>query len=53
MRAHLLALVDDEALRARVGEAARAHVCSRRSIQVMSGQWADVLAGVAGARAAA
>jgi glycosyltransferase involved in cell wall biosynthesis len=53
MRAHLLALVDDAALRARVGEAARSHVRSRRSIQVMSRQWADVLARVAGARAAA
>jgi glycosyltransferase involved in cell wall biosynthesis len=53
MRAHLQALVDDEALRVRVGEAARAHVRSRRSIQVMSRQWADVLADVAGARAAA
>lgn len=40
----LLALVDDAALRRRVGEAARAHVREHRSIEVAAQQWAAALA---------
>jgi glycosyltransferase involved in cell wall biosynthesis len=43
----LRALVADEAVRRRVGEAAREHVSRHRRIEVMAGGWADVLGAVA------
>lgn len=46
-RDRLLELVDDPALRARMGGDARTDVRERRSIQAMAGQWADVLVDVA------
>ena len=49
----LLALVDDHALRERVGAAANAHVREHRSIQAMSGQWAQMLREAAGTSTAA
>lgn len=39
---HLMMLVDDADLRAKVGGAARKHVRETRSIKVMAKQWADV-----------
>jgi hypothetical protein len=41
--------VDDPALRARVGEQARAYVTEHRRIGVAAEQWAGVLREVAGA----
>jgi len=45
----LLEVVDDVALRERVGVAARAHVREHRDMRVMCAQWAGVLSEVAGA----
>ncbi len=42
----ILALADDEALRERIGSAARAHVREHRCIQAVAPQWARALAGV-------
>jgi len=41
--ARLLDLVDDAALRRRVGGAAREHVRTQRAMTAMAGQWADAL----------
>jgi glycosyltransferase involved in cell wall biosynthesis len=49
----ILALVDDAALRRRLGDAAQAYVREQRSMQVMAGQWADALRELVPARAAA
>jgi glycosyltransferase involved in cell wall biosynthesis len=49
----LIRLVDDPALRRRVGDAARDHVRSKRSARVTAQDWAHVLRDVAGRRAAA
>jgi glycosyltransferase involved in cell wall biosynthesis len=43
-RAAILALVDDEPLRTRIGAAARAHVREHRSIAAVAPRWARVLA---------
>ena len=53
MREALGALVDDAALRERVGAAARAHVREHRSIQAVAPQWASVLTQVGAEQAAA
>ncbi|MEA2154213.1 MAG: hypothetical protein QOE11_353 [Solirubrobacteraceae bacterium] len=53
VRDALIALVDDPALRSRVGEAARAHVREHRSATVAAQQWARVLREVAELRAVA
>ena len=42
-RAAILALVDDAALRARIGAAARAHVREHRCIDAVAGRWAQAL----------
>jgi len=52
-RAQLEALVDDAALRACVGAAAREHVRRERDIRVAAGQWATALQAVADTRRAA
>ncbi len=52
-RAAIMALVDDEQLRERVGAAARAHVREHRCIEAVAPQWAGALAGVHVAAAAA
>ncbi len=52
-RAAILALVDDAALRHRLGAAAQAYVREHRSIDVMAGQWAGALRELVPARAAA
>ena len=54
-RACMLALIDDDALRRRVGGAAHAHVVEHRRIEVAARQWAQVLveAHAASQRAAA
>jgi len=52
-REAMLALVDDAALRRRLGDAAQAYVRSERSMDVMAGQWADLLRELAPAHAAA
>jgi glycosyltransferase involved in cell wall biosynthesis len=49
----LAALVDDPALRARVGAAAQAHVRERRRIEVAAEAWAGVLRAVAAGEAVA
>jgi glycosyltransferase involved in cell wall biosynthesis len=49
----LLELVDDAALRRRLGETAHAYVAEHRRIEVAAERWADVLREVAGERAAA
>ena len=46
---HLLALVDDAALRRRIGEAARDHVHTQRSMTVMARQWAEAIPALAAA----
>jgi glycosyltransferase involved in cell wall biosynthesis len=51
MRELLVALVDDPALRARVGEQARAYVTEHRRIGVAAEQWAGVLREAVAARA--
>ena len=51
--AAILRLVDDAALRTRLGEAARAHVTEHRRIEVAAQAWAEVLREVAPERAAA
>jgi glycosyltransferase involved in cell wall biosynthesis len=51
MREIVLALVDDPALRARVGEQARAYVTEHRRIAVAAQQWAGVLREAVAARA--
>jgi glycosyltransferase involved in cell wall biosynthesis len=43
MRDILAQLVDDQALRQRVGEAARAYVAEHRRIEIAAGRWAEVL----------
>jgi glycosyltransferase involved in cell wall biosynthesis len=53
MREALGALVDDAALRERVGAAARAHVREHRSIQAMAPHWASVLTQAGAEQAAA
>ncbi|WP_028057397.1 glycosyltransferase family protein [Candidatus Solirubrobacter pratensis] len=53
MREILAELVADEDLRRRVGAAAKADVSERRSFQVTSRQWVDVLQAVGAAAAAA
>jgi glycosyltransferase involved in cell wall biosynthesis len=45
-RAAIMALVDDEELRRRIGAAARAHVREHRCIDAVAPQWASALAGV-------
>jgi glycosyltransferase involved in cell wall biosynthesis len=45
-RAAILALVDDEGLRERIGAAARAEVREHRCIEAVAPQWARALAGV-------
>ncbi|HTN23631.1 MAG TPA: glycosyltransferase [Solirubrobacteraceae bacterium] len=52
-RAAIMALVDDESLRERIGAAARAHVREHRCIEAVAPQWASALAGVRVAAAAA
>jgi glycosyltransferase involved in cell wall biosynthesis len=42
-REHLMALVADDGLRARVGATARAHVTDHRRIELAAEQWADAL----------
>ena len=49
----LLALVDDAAVRERIGTAARAHVHAHRDIAVMAEQWRTALCAAAGQSAAA
>jgi glycosyltransferase involved in cell wall biosynthesis len=53
VRALLLELVDDPALRTRVGQAAYDHIRAHRRAEVAALQWADVLREVAGDRSAA
>jgi glycosyltransferase involved in cell wall biosynthesis len=53
VRRILTELVDDAALRERVGEQARAHIREHRDMRVMAGQWAEVLREVAGERSRA
>lgn len=50
--AHLLRLVDDEAERRRIGDAARAHVTAHRSMTAMAPQWARALQEAGAARGA-
>ena len=45
-REAIMALVDDEALRERIGSAARAHVREHRCIQAVAPQWERALTGV-------
>jgi glycosyltransferase involved in cell wall biosynthesis len=52
VREHLLALVDDGALRDRLGASARAYVERERSMTVMAAQWDAVLRAVTGRPAA-
>jgi glycosyltransferase involved in cell wall biosynthesis len=40
---HLLALVDDAALRHRIGDAARAHLLEHRTMRTMAAQWVRAL----------
>ncbi len=47
---HLLALVDDAALRRRIGEAAREHVRTHRSMQAMAAQWQEAIPALAAGR---
>jgi glycosyltransferase involved in cell wall biosynthesis len=49
----ILRLVDDAALRARLGAAAYAHVAEHRRIEVVAERWADVLREVVSDRSAA
>jgi glycosyltransferase involved in cell wall biosynthesis len=51
--AAIMALVDDEGLRERIGSSARAHVREQRCIEAVAPQWASALAGVRVAAAAA
>jgi glycosyltransferase involved in cell wall biosynthesis len=51
-REAILALVDDAALRRRVGDRAQAYVREQRSMDVMAGQWAELLRELVPARAA-
>jgi glycosyltransferase involved in cell wall biosynthesis len=44
-RAAIMALVDDDGLRERIGGAARAHVREQRCIEAVAPQWARALAG--------
>jgi glycosyltransferase involved in cell wall biosynthesis len=53
LRETLLRLIDDPALRRRVGDAAREHVRTQRSVTVAAQQWAQVLREVAQSRAVA
>jgi glycosyltransferase involved in cell wall biosynthesis len=49
-REHMLALVDDPALRRRLGEAARSYVERERAMPVAARRWAEALLKVAGGR---
>lgn len=48
MTAALRMLLDDEALRRRVGQAAREHVHRERSIEILAPQWMEVCSAVVG-----